>query len=1017
MVSASTLGPAEITFGASAGFELGFEFNMELGWSSPFVQQAGARFFGSAELSVSASASISASVSRSWSRMLKEGNIRSFCIPIWGPICLPAKLRYEIPAELEVFASVEFEISFAATASASASMGVSWSSGRGLTPRFDTDFDIDLSKDATTTAEGRAELTGTITPTLLLDVPAPGLPINIPIPRWLLPRFIKRLLGFSSSGRSAITLMSPSVEMPIVGSVWGEFCLEGLTPVMKLLGYKAGIDEITAGVEVGVGDFQAGVEVSIPIPGSIEGEENFRDCGQNPPVNPPPATNAPPPTPDKPTTIPDEPTTIPDAQTTPEAPTTTPDETCTIELVFLLDGSWSIGPINFEEMKEYIRDVIACLNITNTKVSVIRYDEKPMTYITLGGYTSITHLQYLIMYVSFQGSLTKTGHAIRYMATVVPFDSSVHKAAVVVTDGRNLVPTVLEVPTSSGKIPQFKLLATGMLTKQDGYAESASEARNAGIELFCIAAGIDVFINYDELNIITDNPARVVDWKQVDPCEFAVLLLTELCGDCVHNGSVVSHDSFFLDGGDICYCIYQQVSCGLFHDWCMYGGNYYPPGSLISSNTYSDGCTTSVSCSHGGACTAIKLPKIRAVPAIMLAVPGNSCGTGYKMLAVLGNSCGTGYKMLAVPENSCGTGYKMLAVLGNSCGTGYKMLAVLGNSCGTGYKMLAVPGNSCGTGYKMLAVPGNSCGTSYKMLAVPENSCGTGYKMLAVPGIVKIAPSLENTSAISNTPLEQSGPLLRTDQRPKCSQDWARFVGKSCKVPFARAQRRAPVSIEPGTSRFRVQRFNRCATDAKRRAFRVTTHRGYWNNVLVCRHVGACVCAQLDGGGMATPLLGQSSLVQADNESAASSIPGGVRMECTAAASSTSCQVGGNFYPAGSTISEGTDQCGCTYGTYCDEDFGVIHGDCFQHCCIHEGNVIDHGDSYTDSSGRQCLCEFGQALCIVVKPGCQMGDSFYPLGSTISEGTDQCGCTYGTYCTQDGHIVTTDCSSTCILSG
>ncbi|XP_019633752.1 PREDICTED: SCO-spondin-like [Branchiostoma belcheri] len=128
------------------------------------------------------------------------------------------------------------------------------------------------------------------------------------------------------------------------------------------------------------------------------------------------------------------------------------------------------------------------------------------------------------------------------------------------------------------------------------------------------------------------------------------------------------------------------------------------------------------------------------------------------------------------------------------------------------------------------------------------------------------------------------------------------------------------------------------------------------------------------------------------------------------------CQYGGNFYPAGSTISEGTDQCGCTYGTYCDEDYGVIHGDCFQHCCVYEGNVIDHGDSYTDSSGRQCLCEFGQALCIVVpKPGCQYGGSFYPLGSTISEGTDQCGCTYGTYCTQDGHIVTTNCS--CILSG
>ncbi|KAI8510327.1 hypothetical protein Bbelb_112430 [Branchiostoma belcheri] len=40
------------------------------------------------------------------------------------------------------------------------------------------------------------------------------------------------------------------------------------------------------------------------------------------------------------------------------------------------------------------------------------------------------------------------------------------------------------------------------------------------------------------------------------------------------------------------------------------------------------------------------------------------------------------------------------------------------------------------------------------------------------------------------------------------------MVGKSCKVPFPTAQRRATVSIEPGTYWFRAQRSNRCATDA-----------------------------------------------------------------------------------------------------------------------------------------------------------------------------------------------------------
>ncbi|KAI8499083.1 hypothetical protein Bbelb_235360 [Branchiostoma belcheri] len=160
-----------------------------------------------------------------------------------------------------------------------------------------------------------------------------------------------------------------------------------------------------------------------------------------------------------------------------------------------------------------------------------------------------------------------------------------------------------------------------------------------------------------------------------------------------------------------------------------------------------------------------------------------------------------------------------------------------------------------------------------------------------------------------------------------------------------------------------------------------------------------------------------SSLVQAvfDHESPASPIPRGVRMECTTAGSKRSATPT-SFYPAGSTISEGTDRCGCTYGTYCTQDGGVIVGDCFPTCCIHEGNVIDHGNSYTDSSGAQCLCEWGQALCMAPPiVGCQMGGSFYPAGSTISEGTDQCGCTYGTYCTQDGHIMIGDCFPTCCV--
>ncbi|XP_066279260.1 kielin/chordin-like protein isoform X1 [Branchiostoma lanceolatum] len=135
-----------------------------------------------------------------------------------------------------------------------------------------------------------------------------------------------------------------------------------------------------------------------------------------------------------------------------------------------------------------------------------------------------------------------------------------------------------------------------------------------------------------------------------------------------------------------------------------------------------------------------------------------------------------------------------------------------------------------------------------------------------------------------------------------------------------------------------------------------------------------------------------------------------------ATASTLGCQFGGSFYPAGSTISEGTDRCGCTYGTYCTQDGGVIIGDCFPTCCVVEGNVIDHDTSYTDSSGAQCHCSWGQSLCTAPPVvGCEYGGNFYPAGSTISEATDRCGCTYGTYCSQDGHVMIGDCFPTCCV--
>ncbi|XP_019624950.1 PREDICTED: matrilin-2-like [Branchiostoma belcheri] len=235
---------------------------------------------------------------------------------------------------------------------------------------------------------------------------------------------------------------------------------------------------------------------------------------------------------------------------------------CGIDIVFVIDGSWSIGPEVFERIKGFVREIVGCLDIGEIQVGVIHYDCLPKLDIQLGSYNMKTDLQDAILTeISFDGDLTRTGNAIQYMKNTIPFRGYVPRAAVIVTDGR----TQLDVEGQ----------------QYDDFAESARAARDCGIELYSIAAGRKHTVDTSELRMITNNPARVVELDQDRPCAIASMLVKDLCDVnqlCRSIGGVCTSDTDFcagpfvpgLCGGNLTCCAPQDEPCRAMGGVCQF---------------------------------------------------------------------------------------------------------------------------------------------------------------------------------------------------------------------------------------------------------------------------------------------------------------------------------------------------------------------------------------------------------------------------------------------------------------
>lgn len=130
-----------------------------------------------------------------------------------------------------------------------------------------------------------------------------------------------------------------------------------------------------------------------------------------------------------------------------------------MDLVFVIDGSKSLGPANFELVKQFVNSIVDSLDIsrTGTQVGLIQFSTKVRTEFTLGQHSTARDVKRAVTQMQYMGRGSMTGSALRHMFQFSFSEregarSNIPRMCIVFTDGRS----------------------------QDDVSEWASKAKNAG---------------------------------------------------------------------------------------------------------------------------------------------------------------------------------------------------------------------------------------------------------------------------------------------------------------------------------------------------------------------------------------------------------------------------------------------------------------------------------------------------------------------------------------------------------
>ncbi|XP_031760285.1 collagen alpha-1(XXI) chain isoform X1 [Xenopus tropicalis] len=154
------------------------------------------------------------------------------------------------------------------------------------------------------------------------------------------------------------------------------------------------------------------------------------------------------------------------------------------DLVFIVDGSWSVRYKDFDTAKNWLLNITSSFDIgpSYTQVGVVQYSDFPQLEIPLGHNTSYQQLLSALKSIKYLGGNTNTGRAIKFATEEVfptskRLNVSKNKIAIVITDGKS----------------------------QDNVVNISSSARAQGIILFAVGVGSE--ITKSELVAIANMPS------------------------------------------------------------------------------------------------------------------------------------------------------------------------------------------------------------------------------------------------------------------------------------------------------------------------------------------------------------------------------------------------------------------------------------------------------------------------------------------------------------------------------
>ncbi|MBN3297733.1 MATN4 protein, partial [Amia calva] len=161
-----------------------------------------------------------------------------------------------------------------------------------------------------------------------------------------------------------------------------------------------------------------------------------------------------------------------------------PPESCSVatDVVFLIDGSKSVRPENFELVKKFINQIVDKLDVAENKahVGLVQYSSSVREEFPLGRHNTKKDLKEAVKKMSYMEKGTMTGLALRYLLdnSFTPGHGSrpgAPKVGIVFTDGRS----------------------------QDYIGEAAKKAKENGFTMYAVGVGNAV---EDELREIASDP-------------------------------------------------------------------------------------------------------------------------------------------------------------------------------------------------------------------------------------------------------------------------------------------------------------------------------------------------------------------------------------------------------------------------------------------------------------------------------------------------------------------------------